>query len=64
MTRRMNWVAAAATVLAVASASSAALAADTPNKNIVATAEAAGGFTTLVAALKAAGLVETLDGKG
>ncbi|MDP9090357.1 MAG: fasciclin domain-containing protein [Pseudomonadota bacterium] len=35
-----------------------------PNKNIVATAEAAGEFTTLVAALKAAGLVATLEGKG
>lgn len=64
MTRLINMVATAATVLAVASSSSAALAADMPNKNIVATAEAAGGFTTLVAALKAAGLVATLEGKG
>lgn len=64
MTRLMNLVATAATVLAVGSSSSSALAADMPNKNIVATAEAAGEFTTLVAALKAAGLVATLEGKG
>ena len=32
--------------------------------NIVDTAVAAGSFTTLVAAVKAAGLVETLNGKG
>ncbi len=64
MTRLMNWVATAATVLAVASTGSSVLAADMPNKNIVATAEAAGEFTTLVAALKAAGLVATLEGKG
>ncbi len=64
MTRLMNWVATAATVLAVASTGSSVLASDMPNKNIVATAEAAGEFTTLVAALKAAGLVATLEGKG
>ena len=64
MTRLMNLVATAATVLAVGSTSSSALAADMPNKNMVATAEAAGEFTTLVAALKAAGLVATLEGKG
>ncbi len=33
-------------------------------KDIVATAEAAGNFKTLVAAVKAAGLVDTLKGKG
>ena len=33
-------------------------------KDIVDTAVAAGGFTTLVTAVKAAGLVETLKGKG
>ena len=33
-------------------------------KNIVETAIEAGQFTTLVAAVKAAGLVETLSGKG
>ena len=62
MTRVMNLVATAATMLAVAGSSSA-LAAES-NKNIVATAEAAGEFTTLVAALKAAGLVATLEGRG
>ena len=33
-------------------------------KDIVDTAEAAGSFTTLVAAVKAAGLVEALMGEG
>ncbi len=46
----------------------AALALATParaaDKDIVDTAVAAGGFNTLAAALKAAGLVETLKGKG
>lgn len=36
----------------------------TSTKDIVSTAESAGQFTTLVAALKAAGLVETLKGPG
>ena len=35
-----------------------------PTKDIVETAIAAGSFNTLAAALKAAGLVETLKGKG
>jgi uncharacterized surface protein with fasciclin (FAS1) repeats len=35
-----------------------------PSKNIVDTAIAAGNFTTLVAGIKAAGLTETLNGKG
>jgi uncharacterized surface protein with fasciclin (FAS1) repeats len=35
-----------------------------PEKDIVDTAVAAGSFKTLVAAVKAAGLVETLKGKG
>lgn len=35
-----------------------------PTKNIVATAVSAGQFTTLVTALKAAGLVSALEGKG
>jgi uncharacterized surface protein with fasciclin (FAS1) repeats len=35
-----------------------------PSKNIVQTAVSAGQFTTLVTALKAAGLVGTLEGKG
>ena len=39
-------------------------AADAPAKDIVDTAVAAGSFKTLVAAVKEAGLVETLKGKG
>ena len=35
-----------------------------PNKDIVETAVAAGSFKTLVAAIQAAGLVDTLKGKG
>jgi uncharacterized surface protein with fasciclin (FAS1) repeats len=35
-----------------------------PTMNLVDTAVAAGNFTTLIAGLKAAGLVETLSGKG
>jgi uncharacterized surface protein with fasciclin (FAS1) repeats len=35
-----------------------------PTKNIVDTAIAAGNFTTLVAGIKAAGLADTLSGKG
>ncbi|MDA7632515.1 fasciclin domain-containing protein [bacterium] len=37
---------------------------NTPDKNIVEIAASAGQFNTLVAAVKAAGLVETLVGKG
>ena len=39
-------------------------AASAKNKNIIETAVQAGNFNTLVAALKAAGLVDTLNGKG
>jgi len=42
----------------------AASAANAPQKDIVDTAVAAGSFNTLAAALKAAGLVDTLKGKG
>jgi uncharacterized surface protein with fasciclin (FAS1) repeats len=38
--------------------------ADVPEKNIVETAVGAGSFNTLVTAVKAAGLVETLSGPG
>lgn len=38
--------------------------ADNHSKDIVDTAVAAGGFTTLVAAVQAAGLVDTLKGEG
>lgn len=43
---------------------SAQTAAPAPTKNIVQTAVDAGSFTTLAAALQAAGLVETLQGPG
>ncbi len=46
------------------SLSSPARAGDTSEKDIVDTAIAAGKFKTLVTAVKAAGLVETLKGKG
>lgn len=56
------------TTLAVLSilclAAPAVRAEDAPEKNIVETAVAAGSFNTLVAAVKAAGLVETLSGAG
>jgi uncharacterized surface protein with fasciclin (FAS1) repeats len=51
---------AVAVVPAVAGAETMAM----PTKNIVETAVAAGQFTTLVTALKAAGLTSTLEGKG
>lgn len=44
--------------------STAAYASPKPSQDIVDTAVAAGSFKTLVAALKAAGLVDTLKGKG
>jgi len=49
---------------AAACASSAAAVAVAPTSDIVDTAVAAGNFKTLAAALQAAGLVETLKGKG
>src|SRR5690242_939805 len=56
-----NLAAVAATVIGLTVSSSAAFAAD---KDIVDTAVAAGQFNTLAAALKAAGLVDTLKGAG
>ena len=55
-----------ASVMAVLATSSFAPAvkAQAPTKDIVDTAVAAGSFKTLAAALQAAGLVETLKGKG
>ena len=50
-------------VVAMVSATSAFAAAE-PKADIVDTAVAAGSFKTLVAAVQAAGLVETLKGKG
>lgn len=54
----------AATLLAVPAVASAQNAAAKPTKDIVGVAVEAGSFNTLVAALKAAGLIETLQGKG
>ncbi len=52
--------------LLVSSINTAVFAAEAaaPSKDIVAVASSAGSFNTLVAAVKAAGLVETLQGKG
>src|SRR5688500_5042828 len=60
-----SWIrnVAAAAVLALPALASAQ-GATKPSKDIVGVAVEAGSFTTLVAALKAAGLVETLQGKG
>lgn len=51
-------------LVAAPAAASAQTAAPAPTKNIVQTAVDAGSFTTLAAALQAAGLVETLQGPG
>lgn len=51
-------------LVAAPAAVSAQMAAPAPTKNIVQTAVDAGSFTTLAAALQAAGLVETLQGPG
>jgi uncharacterized surface protein with fasciclin (FAS1) repeats len=52
------------TMLALAAATAFALPAFAQDKDIVDTAVGAGSFTTLVAAVEAAGLVETLKGPG
>jgi len=62
MKSRLTRSIATAAVLALGIA--AASAANAPQKDIVDTAVAAGSFNTLAAALKAAGLVDTLKGKG
>ena len=54
----------AAAVLALPAVASAQNGTMKPSKDIVGVAVEAGSFTTLVAALQAAGLVETLQGKG
>jgi uncharacterized surface protein with fasciclin (FAS1) repeats len=59
-----NMLAIGTAVLGVAVGASNAAAVDTPTKDIVDTAVAAGSFTTLAKALAAAGLVETLKGAG
>ena len=50
--------------VSAAAAAAPAAAQDQPKGDIVETAVAAGSFKTLVAAVQAAGLVETLKGKG
>jgi uncharacterized surface protein with fasciclin (FAS1) repeats len=57
-------LAAVSTAPAVASAQNATTKDKKPMKNIVQVAVEAGSFNTLVAAVKAAGLVETLSGPG
>ena len=57
-------LAAVCTVPAVASAQNVTTKDNKPMKNLVQVAVEAGSFTTLVAAVKAAGLVETLSGPG
>jgi uncharacterized surface protein with fasciclin (FAS1) repeats len=59
MTRVLNYLASAAIIAGLSLSAGHARAAD-----IVDTAVAAGSFTTLVTAVKAAGLVETLKGPG
>ncbi|HRY45615.1 MAG TPA: fasciclin domain-containing protein [Thermoanaerobaculia bacterium] len=56
--------ASAAALLLAVSVAAPARADHHPGKDIVETAVAAGSFSTLATALKAAGLVETLKGKG
>ncbi|MGC2619613.1 MAG: fasciclin domain-containing protein [Acidobacteriaceae bacterium] len=51
-------------VMTLALWSGLAVAQAAPQGNIVQTAEAAGSFKTLVAAVQAAGLADTLEGKG
>jgi uncharacterized surface protein with fasciclin (FAS1) repeats len=50
--------------LAIATSAHAGSSSAAPGKDIVAVASSAGSFNTLVAAVKAAGLVETLQGAG
>lgn len=54
----------ALTLIATSLIAGAALAGGAPKKDIVDTAVSAGSFKTLAAALQAAGLVDTLKGKG
>ena len=54
----------AAAVAAMSLAQGSLMAAEVAGKDIVTTAVEAGSFKTLAAALKAGGLVETLQGKG
>ena len=64
MMQMVGAVAAALVVPTIASAQTPSHAKKTPMKNIVQVAVEAGSFGTLVAAVKAAGLAETLQGPG
>jgi uncharacterized surface protein with fasciclin (FAS1) repeats len=59
-----TWLAGIAAVTMMLAASSAVMARAKAEKDIVDTAVAAGSFKTLATALQAAGLVDTLKGKG
>jgi uncharacterized surface protein with fasciclin (FAS1) repeats len=59
-----HWLKAVAVVAVVAMTGAGLMARDEGQKDIVDTAVAAGSFTTLAKALQAAGLVDTLKGKG
>ena len=62
--KSIHTLAVTALLATVAAFSSVRAEPGTPQKDIVAVAAGAGNFTTLVAAVKAAGLVETLQGTG
>ncbi len=64
--RKMKWVSIVMMVMLIMSFSTGAFASEKPTakKDIVDTALSSGQFNTLVAALKKAGLVNTLKGKG
>jgi len=62
--KALRALAALATLSVLASPTSAQDTAQAPKKSIVEVASSAGTFNTLVAAVKAAGLVETLQGAG
>ena len=64
MTRMVATMAAVLTLPAIASAQTTSHSEKTPMTNIVQVAAEAGSFNTLVAAVKAAGLAETLQGPG
>jgi uncharacterized surface protein with fasciclin (FAS1) repeats len=61
---KKQWLKSVAVVAVVAMTGAGLMARDEGQKDIVDTAVAAGSFTTLAKALQAAGLVDTLKGKG
>ena len=64
MSRLMHFVQTSLAVAVISAGVSSAVAAQMPTQDIVATAQAAGQFKTLVTAIQAAGLADTLQGKG